>query len=549
MVTYRAMNRRDFLRGSSALLASLGLGSLVRAESHSLYSLPRDSQGNAYAEGYVFHDRNGSGKREAGEQGIAGVAVSNGREVVLTDKNGKWRLPVSEDTILFVIKPTGWKVPVNQANLPQYHYIHKPKGSPAYRYAGVAPTGPLPTSIDFPLEPQKESNKFRMVLFGDPQPRNQTEVDYIAHDVVEQVARDAAAVDAKFGLSLGDEMFDVLSLYEPLNNAIGTIGLPWYNTVGNHDMNYDAPDDTTSTETFQRVFGPTYYAFNYGKVHFIVLDDVIWEGSVKRSYYGMITPQQLEFVKNDLATVPKDRLIVLAMHIPITGVRNREELYRLIEDRPHTFSVSAHTHVQTHLFLGEKEGWKGKTPHHHLNHATVCGSWWAGALDERGIPHATMSDGVPNGYSIIEFDGSKYKVMFRPANRPAEEQMAIWLPEAITPATSGETEAIVNIFAGSSKSKVEMRVDNGDWQALENFTGQDPYYLEMKKIETSAKPPTGRNLPGASNTTHLWKGKLPANLRIGGHAVEVRTTDMFGQTHLDRRFIRVVTSLQSASAA
>ncbi|RYI33149.1 MAG: hypothetical protein EON48_03375 [Acetobacteraceae bacterium] len=351
------------------------------------------------------------------------------------------------------------------------------------------------------------------------------------------MTRDAKAVDAKFGLSLGDEMFDNLSLYGSLNGVIGTIGLPWYNTVGNHDMNYDAPDDATSTETFQRTFGPTYYAFNYGRVHFVVLDNVIWHGAATKGYHGEIVPEQLEFLKNDLAHVPKDRLVVIAMHIPLWDVKNREELYRLIEDRPHTFSLSAHTHVQSHSFLGEKEGWRGRAPHHHLNHATVCGSWWEGAPDERGIPHATMSDGVPNGYSILEFDGTKYKVSFRPASRPAEEQMGIWLPESFS---AGETpEVVVNVFAGSERSTVEMRVAGGSWTRLANFEGQDPFFLALKKAEEGPKPPAGIKLPNPSTTRHLWRGNLPAGLKAGVHAVEVRTTDMFGQTYTDRRIVRV----------
>jgi len=532
------MNRREFLRSSGALFAGLALAPLSRALS--LDSLPRDAQGVRYAEGYVFHDRNGSGRRDAGDPGVEGICVSNGREVVKTDRNGKWRLPVDEDTILFVIKPSGWSVPVDANQLPRYYYIHKPNGSPKYRYEGVAPTGPLPTSIDFPLRPQREPNKFRMVLFGDPQPRNQAEIDYMAHDVIEQVVRDAAAMDAKFGLSLGDEMFDILSLFESLNRTIGTIGLPWYNTVGNHDMNYDAPDDATSTETFQRVFGPTYYSFNYGPVHFIVLDDVIWHGAQTLGYHGEIAQRQLDFVKNDLAHVPKDRLVVIAMHIPIVDVTNREALYRLIEDRPHTLSFSAHTHVQAHHFLDAADGWRGKTPHHHLNHATVCGSWWGGALDERGIPHATMSDGAPNGYSIVEFDGTKYKVTFRAASRPEWDQMNVYLPEQVAAAETGSADVVVNVFAGSERSVVEMRVGNGRWTRMENFEGQDPLYLKMKELETSTKPPTGRNLPNPSNTRHLWRAKLPTGLGAGTHAVEVRTTDMFGQTYTDRRIVRVV---------
>ena len=533
------MNRRDFLRNTGIALAGTALAPLSRATERLLDTFPRNRQGGRYAEGYVFHDRNGSGKRQAGDPGIAGVCVSNGREVVKTDRNGKWRLPVEEDMILFVIKPSGWKVPLGECNLPQYYYIHKPSGSPKFQYPGIEPTGPLPTSVDFGLQPQREPSKFRMVLFGDPQPRNQTEIDYIAHDVVEQVVREAAAVDAKFGLSLGDEMFDVLSLYDSLNRTVGTVGLPWYNTVGNHDMNYDAPDDALSTETFKRTFGPNYYAFNYAKVHFVVLDDVIWHGAKVGGYHGEITDRQLEFVKNDLAMVPKDNLVVIAMHIPLVDVRNREQLYRLIEDRPHTFSMSAHTHIQANHLLTDKDGWKGATPHHHLNHSTVCGSWWEGSPDERGIPHATMADGAPNGYSIVEFDGAKYKVMFRAASRPESEQMSIWLPEIIERADAAKTEVIVNVFAASDRSVVEMKVGNGQWAKMEQFEGKCPYFLKLKELEVSPTPPPGLKLPGAANTRHLWKSALPVGLARGTHLISIRTTDMFGQTFEDGRVLRV----------
>lgn len=533
------MNRRNFLRNSGLVVAGLALAPLSRANTFSFEDLPKDDQGNRYAQGYVFHDRNGSGKRQEGDPGVAGVCVSNGVDVVKTDQNGKWRLPIAEDTVLFIVKPSGWKVPLGANNLPNYYYIHKPNGSPTFKYFGVSPTGSLPESIDFPLQPHKESSKFTMVLFGDPQPRNQTEIDYIAHDVVEQVARDVLAVDAKFGLSLGDEMFDDLGLYESLNRTVGTIGLPWYNTVGNHDLNYDAEDNAASTETFHRIYGPNYYAFNYGRVHFIVLDNVYWNGAKSPGYHGEFTNKQLEFVKNDLAYVSKDRLVVIAMHIPLDDVKNREDLFRLIEDRPYTLSFSAHTHVQSHMFLGEKEGWKGKTPHHHLNHVTVCGSWWEGALDERGIPHATMSDGGPNGYSIVEFDGSKYKINFRPASRPETEQMNIWIPEQISRDEVALTEIVVNVFAGSERSVVEMKVGDGPWAKMANFEGKCPYFVKLKEIEAGPKPPTGLKLPNPSTTNHLWKANLPSTLSAGTHAIEIRTTDMFGQTHTDRRIVRV----------
>ena len=64
-----------------------------------------------WATGSVFHDLDGDGVRGAREPGLAGVAVSNGRDVVRTDAAGRYRLRVDDDTILFVVKPSGWRTP------------------------------------------------------------------------------------------------------------------------------------------------------------------------------------------------------------------------------------------------------------------------------------------------------------------------------------------------------------------------------------------------------------------------------------------------------
>ena len=83
-----------------------------------------------------------------------------------------------------------------------------------------------------------QNRKLSAILFADTQPRNQWEIDYIAHDVVEELI----GTDAAFGVTLGDIMFDDLSLYPSLNRTIGLIGIPWYNVVGNHDINQDTTD-------------------------------------------------------------------------------------------------------------------------------------------------------------------------------------------------------------------------------------------------------------------------------------------------------------------
>src|SRR5882762_2162331 len=90
----------------------------------------------AIATGFVFEDRNRSGRRGPGDRGIARVLVSNGRDVVRTDAEGRWRLPVSDGDSLFVIKPPHWGTRLGPGGVPQFSRLHQPKGSPndiAYR--------------------------------------------------------------------------------------------------------------------------------------------------------------------------------------------------------------------------------------------------------------------------------------------------------------------------------------------------------------------------------------------------------------------------------
>ncbi|MCS7273628.1 MAG: hypothetical protein NZ550_05720, partial [Fimbriimonadales bacterium] len=76
----------------------------------------------------------GNGIRDAGERGIPNVLVSNQREVVKTDAQGRYRLPVNDDTIIFVVKPRGWRTPLSEANVRRFYYVHKPNGSIPLRY-------------------------------------------------------------------------------------------------------------------------------------------------------------------------------------------------------------------------------------------------------------------------------------------------------------------------------------------------------------------------------------------------------------------------------
>jgi hypothetical protein len=362
-----------------------------------------------------------------------------------------------------------------------------------------------------------------------------------------------------FGVSLGDLVGDDLDLFDPLNGAVGLLGIPWYNVLGNHDINYDAPDDRRSDETFERVYGPATYAFAYSDVHFIVLDNIVYdpgsEAEERRpGYAGGLSAEQLQFVYSYLASVPVEQRVVLLMHIPLVGegghqlpASQREALFGVLAKHPHTLSFSGHTHLQSHHFLGAEAGNPGAT-HHHLNLGTTSGSWWKGLPDELGIPHTTMRDGTPNGYALVTFEGLDYAIRFKAARRPADYQMNIFAPATLRTEDAEGSEVLVNVFAGSERSLVEMRLARGrqsvksaasDWIRLERVERPDPGYVALREREQALLGEEKVGLPHPAPSTHLWRGTLPATPAQGSYWIEVRSQDLFGQVDWGRRPIRI----------
>ncbi len=497
----------------------------------------RIAQSAEYAVGVVFHDTNRNGVRDPGEEGIPGVKVSNGRTVVKTDEQGRYRLPVDDWTVIFITKPSGWMTPVCENNLPRFYYIHKPEGSSPLRYPGIDPTGPLPESVDFPLYRHDEPEKFKVVVFGDTQPRNMREVFYATHDLMPELV----GVEAAFGVTLGDIVNDDPSLFEPMAKSKGVIGIPWYNVKGNHDANFDArPDHHLSSATFTRVYGPPYYSYNYGSVHFVVLNNAYF--GQPEGYTAKLDTRQMEWLRNNLERVPDDRLVVLMMHIEIGAMSDTGEIFRLIENRPHTLSLSAHRHVPVQFFFTAEDGWNGDTPHHHVVAATACGAWYRGMPDEMGIPHGLMRDGTPKGYYIMTFDGNTYSSRYKVSRRPDDYQMNIYAPDQVAAADAHETEVLVKVFAESERSTTEMRLGlDGQWIAMERVNTPDPNWVRQREFESNLEPRTWvpMNTPVHLPHNFHWRATLPANASVGAHLIQVRTIDMYGQTYLANRVIHI----------
>jgi hypothetical protein len=480
------------------------------------------------AGGIVYDDRNGDGLREPGEPGLASVAVSNGVDVVLTDGNGAYHLPDRAGARVFIIKPRGWRPPVDGANLPRFH---------AQPGAGGA--------ADFPLLRSEEPDDLRALIITDPQPSSPAEVDYLSRGLVGRLGSGAGFA---FGVTLGDIVYDRQDLFGAVDQVLARIGIPWYSLPGNHDLALGTPDEGAAVAPFEAVYGPSTYAFHAGPALFVALDDVRPLGGPR--YIGGLRKDQFEFLENLLRVTPPDEWVVLMMHIPLfppdpsgtEGFRgaDRLRLFGILRDRPRVLILSGHTHYQRHVMHGPEDGWEGKGPIHEYNVAAACGGFWGGPRDPDGIPVATMWDGTPPGYAVLGFRGGAVSLDYVPARMPADHQMELHAPRAVAP-RQGFVSFYANVFNGHDGWTVEAHVDARAWNPMRRVLGWDPSYAaDFLAQDSAAHPPAGPRLPDPVVCYHLWRGLLPADLSPGQHVLRVRATDPDGRIYSSQLPLSIV---------
>jgi hypothetical protein len=514
--------------------------------------------------GSIYEDRNSNDRHDRIEPGIAGVSVSNGCNVVISDAGGQYQIEIHPTQILFASKPANYNVKVDADNVPQFFYRHYPSGTPTqiagsaveWAWPVIDPSGPLPSFINFGFLPNPEASaNFSAHGFADTQAKFDFGEDMLREDLINPLIGNPYGVE--FGLTVGDVVFDNLALYDRHKKIMGLMDIPQWYLPGNHDINFNSPDSIFANETFKHHFGPTYYSFNQGNVHFVALNNVQYAGLDKRfgnsGYRGYIPQHQLDWLRQDLANVNSDKLIVIATHIPLVSAaddgvsepiagpatENFASLLEILAPFSNIYGLAGHdTSSSWKVAVGHEHGWQGQPWIAHTL-AEVRGSGWTkGKTDERGVNDAIMDDGNPNGFYILKFSDTTLTPQFKPFpfGADANRGLRITLDPPLSQQPDGNlnrgllspgSKIVVNLFDGGVRDKVLASIDNRPRIAMTYTIRTDPYLERLHR----ENPEGDQSYNAPTRSAHIWEMPIPDNLEPGLHVVRIESEDEFGQTH------------------
>lgn len=475
--------------------------------------------------GYVFVDTNMNGIMDEGEKGIEGVLISDQERIVKTDIDGRYEIETKDNSFVYVVKPENYTFSSQREN--NWNF-----------YADVSLCN---GNYNFALRPKNVAVSFDVLMVGDPQMRGEKPLHAFRNDIVTEMLN----YDVDFACILGDIADNDLSIYPQEKDIIKQLPYPVFHLFGNHDVDVKASAALYASDVFKKAYGPDYYSFNEGKVHFVVLNNVLYDGWNEKenktgNYFGGLTDVQYNWLKADLEYVDKDKLIVILSHIPFlteySYPKEVERFFALLQERTHLLALSGHLHYIQNYFFDKNTLWNSPYPFQGITIGAACGGWWTGPMDERGLPVSTCVDGSPNGYYKFRFEGNKYKYEFIPANHRPDFQMRITLSSDTLYSDRLEEEYFsINVFTATDKATVEVSFDDMAELLAANYTGKDLFMLRTYNHRYNFD----NWQPKIENTNHLWKINIPKGLSSGNHTIKVKATDVDGNIYTGYKIFEI----------
>lgn len=359
---------------------------------------------------------------------LADVRVSDGVEFATTDAEGfYWLESKKKNGSVFVITPSGYEPDVSRA-VPQFW-------APLSSDAGAC------ERHDFEL--RKVDNDEHVVLVTTDLHLANRNDDLSQYETTFypdlcNTCRDYAGKKV-YSICLGDMTWDLYWYSKQYalpqyRQQIRSYPCMIFHAMGNHDNDPYCNDDFEASRGYRMVFGPTYYSFNLGKVHYVILDNIEYvnEGGANgtvgdRSYVAGIAPEQLRWLAEDLSTVDRQTPIVVGMHIPLYKLSmsgsdisaatrfDISELKNLLKDFDTVHCLTGHTHVNCNV----SGSLTGCNIYEH-NIAGACATWWwTGYLTGNHI----CTDGSVGGYEVFEVDGTHIRWRYKSAGKSSDYQM------------------------------------------------------------------------------------------------------------------------------
>lgn len=447
---------------------------------------------------------------------VPGVVVSDGVEVTVTNEQGIYQLQSDKEWgYVFISVPAGYEVPA-EGVLPQFYKMMKGDASTAER-------------VDFSLTAVDGQDDYKVLVLGDMHLANRTgDLKQFMEFTSDLNAYRALHQQEKmYAIALGDMTWDLYwysnsyALPEYLNTINSQVkGLQIFHTIGNHDYDYKATNDRDAESRFMDYIAPTYYSFNLGKVHYVVLDDIDcsnYDGTTSRDYEKRVSTGQLSWLAKDLSHVDKSVPLVVVMHAQMFypsqtdgfkvdhDVLNTTQLLNVLDGYKVHF-ITGHTHMNYNVTPDDAVT-GGREVYEH-NTGAICGSWWWSGYLTPGV-HLSP-DGTPGGYAIWSVNGTDMEWMYKATGWTEDYQFRSYdlnnvhfsladvpqMPAGVPASVKKEymkyvdaypenrdNEVLINVWNWNPRWTLKVTDENGNTLTPEEVWAYDPLHVAAMSVK------------------------------------------------------------------